>query len=778
MKIEFIDVQNYRKLKSSRIHLGDDETLFVGANNSGKTSAIDALIIFLDQRAKGGVDGEAVSQKRFYTNDFTLSNWTALNQFSEVWLDPESIEGKTLFEWQPYCPSLDIWLKVDVSEIHRVSHLVPTLKWRGGLLGVRLIYQPKSMENLMADFLAEYNSAKEAVESLPDPEEGQTQTKKLKLWPRDLREYLDKKLGSYFEVKAYLLDPESVEEDKEPQRLQENHLALKTYPFKDLFKVDVIEAQRGFSDPYSNSNLKGESGSLSSQLNQYYTRHLNPSDHPGKEDVEALAAIDQAKNTYDDRLNEAFNDSLDELKGLGYPGFNDPEILLSSNLAPVENLAHNASVIFDVQKPEPDKDKSLALPESYNGLGYKNLIYMIFKLIGFRDNWMRKGKAEKRRAEEDVAKEPLHLVLIEEPEAHLHAQVQQVFIRKAFEVLRKDVPQTYNTQMVVSSHSSYIAQEVGFEKLRYFKRHPSTDFNKAPSAEVVGLSDIFGAPDKRTSDVDDTAKFVTRYLKTTHCDLFFANGVILVEGAAERMLLPHFIRHNFDGEQGLNRSYISILEVGGAHAQRLKPLIDTLGLPTLVITDTDASGEKTVKRKGEDVIVKGSVRPARSQGQGSGSNTLRQWFKFDVTSLDDVLDKKFEEKVLDNARAAYQYDVEVEYNGKLTEKAIPYTFEDALALSNISMLKVLEKPTGMMRKMKSACEEPTLDECTESMYEALENSGKAKMALDIIFDIDPKELKIPLYINEGLEWLQEELKNSSRDFVIESSVADGEAIDE
>lgn len=777
MKIEFIDVQNYRKLKSTRINFSDDETLFVGANNSGKTSAIDALIIFLDQRAKAGEAEEAGSQRRFYTTDFTLSNWTALNRFAECWMDLASLEGTTLYEWQPYCPAMDIWLKVDVSEIHRVSHLVPTLKWRGGLLGVRLIFQPKSMEDLMSDFLAEYNSAKEAVGALSGLKGVQAPAKKLELWPRDLREFLDKKLGSYFEVKAYLLDPESVKENSDPQRLPANHLALKTYPFKDLFKVDVIEAQRGFSDPYSNNNSTGE-GSLSSQLNQYYTRHLNPSDYPEKEDVEALAAIDQAKNTFDNRLNEAFNDALDELKGLGYPGFNDPDILLSSNLDPVENLAHNASVIFDVQKPEPDKDKLLALPESYNGLGYKNLIYMIFKLIGFRDNWMRKGKAEKRRAEEDTAKEPLHLVLIEEPEAHLHAQVQQVFIRKAFEVLRKDVPQTYNTQMVVSSHSGYIAHEVGFEKLRYFKRHPSTDFNKAPSAEVVGLADVFGAPDKRTSDIEDTAKFVTRYLKTTHCDLFFANGVILVEGAAERMLLPHFIRHNFDGKQGLNRSYISILEVGGAHAQRLKPLIDTLDLPTLVITDTDASGKKTIKRKGKDVIVNGSVRPVRGQGQSSGSNTLRQWFEFDVASLDGVLDKDFEEKVLGNARAAYQYDIEVEYNGGVIEKTIPYTFEDALVLSNISMLKKLEKPTGMMRKMKDASEEPTLDECTESMYEALDNSGKAKLALDVIFDIDPKELKVPLYINEGLEWLQDELKNSSRDFVIEPSVVDGAATDE
>ncbi|MGI3016734.1 AAA family ATPase [Shewanella algae] len=768
MKIEFIDIQNYRKLKSTRIYLSDNETLFVGANNSGKTSAIDALIIFLDQRVKGVESDDVSGKRRIYTTDFTLSNWTPLNHFAETWLTTENIQGNTLSEWQPHCPSLDIWLKVDISEIHRVSHLVPTLKWRGGLLGVRLIYQPKSVENLMQDFLQEYNAAKLATAELPEKENA----KKLELWPRDLREFLDKKLVSYFEVKAYLLDPTNIEESPIPQTLPENHLPLKSYPFKDLFKVDVIEAQRGFSDPHSNSHLKGQN-SLSSQLNQYYIRHLNPSDYPEKEDVEALDAIDKAKNVFDERLNNAFCDALGELKGLGYPGFNDPDILLSSNTDPVENLAHDATVIFDVQRAEPDQLKLLALPESYNGLGYKNLIYMIFKLISFRDDWMRKGKAEKRRTEKDIAKEPLHLVLIEEPEAHLHAQVQQVFIRKAFEVLKKNVPDDYNTQMVVSSHSSYIAHEVGFEKLRYFKRHPASELHEAPRAEVVGLSDVFGSPSKRTDDIEDTAKFVTRYLKTTHCDLFFANGVILVEGAAERMLLPHFIRHKFDGQFGLNRSYISILEVGGAHAQRLKPLIDALGLPTLVITDTDATGKKTVKKKNKELIVDGAVRPQRNQKQSSGSNTLKQWFKFDTTSLDDVLDKNLESKVLENARVAYQYDIDVKYDGVTNEKAVPYTFEDALALTNISLIRELEKPTGMMKKMKDACEEPTLDECTEAMYEALDNNEKSQMALDVIFDIDPEKLQIPLYIREGLEWLEKELHQASKDFLTSPPLTEG-----
>lgn len=54
---------------------------------------------------------------------------------------------------------------------------------------------------------------------------------------------------------------------------------------------------------------------------------------------------------------------------------------------------------------------------------------MVFNLIRFRDEWMRVGKAAKKQSDDDTIIEPLHIVLIEEPEAHLHAQVQQVFIK-------------------------------------------------------------------------------------------------------------------------------------------------------------------------------------------------------------------------------------------------------------------------------------------------------------------------------------------------------------
>ncbi|EGQ7782459.1 AAA family ATPase [Vibrio parahaemolyticus] len=728
MKINFVQIQNFRKLKNCRVKLSGNETLLVGANNSGKTSATDALICFLDKLRKITV------------TDFTLSNWSVLNQYAESWLstDPKELKGQDISDWIPYCPSLDVWLDAGVEDVHRVAHLIPTLKWKGEPLGIRLTYEPKDIEKLRENFLQDFK----AIDDL------RTDETKLSFWPRDLKDYLNRKLSDSFVIRAYILDPKKI---STTQDLPKDATPLEKDPFKGLFKVDTIEAQRGFTDP--NSEQVNAGSTLSSQLHEYYIRHLNPTDLPDEEDLPALKAIEEAQAEFDKKLDKSFKGALGEIQALGYPGFSDPDIKLSSRVNPIDGLEHDAAVIFDIQKQGFD-NHTYSLPEQYNGLGYKNLIHIVFKLITFRDRWQRIGKAQKRRTEDDVAIEPIHLVLVEEPEAHLHAQVQQVFIRKAYEVLRKGISKQFTTQMVLSTHSSYIAHEAGFEKLRYFKRKAAVSISDVPEAEVVDLSSVFGSGKKKATEdeqVLNTQKFVSRYLKTTHCDLFFANGIILVEGAAERMLLPHFINYNYPE---LRSSYLSILEVGGAHAQRLKPLIDTLALPTLVITDTDAKGLDGKK-----------VQPERNNDYKYGSDTLREWFELKDLSLDDVLDLSNDKKVKGNVRAAYQYGFMVKYHTDAEEEeAIPYTFEDAIALSNIQLFRDLTSSTGMVKKMHEATMKDSLEECAATLYRALDGE-KAKMALDLLYDVDPKKLKVPTYIDEGLQWLEKELSNTYQEFV-------------
>ena len=718
MNIERFAIRNFRKLKHTSVELTNKSTIFVGANNSGKTSAMDALIKFLSKDPS----------KKITTNDITLCNWSAINRLGRVWAESEENELE-VDVWRSNLPSLDIWINVNLSEIHRVSHLIPTLDWAGGNLGVRMQLEPKdekTLTKLYTDFRQAIKAARDTVSSAKEANDST-----FSLWPKSMREFLDKNLHEYFAIRCFLLDPAS------PDQLPANQLALENRPFDGLFRIHVINAQRGFSD---NSSDEPNRHKLAEQLRNYYDAHLNPNDLPEVQDVEALRAIHTAQTTFDSKLKQSFTPALEDLSEMNYPGFNNPDIILTSQLNPVETLTHKSGIQFRVPHNEGAnlEPELMRLPENYNGLGYQNLISMLFQLVRFRDEWKRVGKAGKT---ESII-EPLQLVLIEEPEAHLHAQAQQVFIKKAYEILRKGIPVELTTQLVVSTHSSHIAYETSFTSLRYFKRTTLNPDLPVPCAEVVNLSTVFG-------DDVDTRKFATRYLKTTHCDLFFADAAILVEGEAERMLIPHFIQQKYSY---LQRSYTTVLGIGGSHAHRLKPLIEALGLLTLIITDLDSiEEEKSTK-----------VAPAREKKYRTGNDTLKSWHPR-KSDQDELLDLPFDEKVTENGqiRVAYQYPFKINFNGEEKE-AIPYTFEDALTLSNMELFKQYldnnpESTTGMLKRMCAAAGMDNFDKATEEMFEALKGV-KAKMALDVLFNFDPEKLNIPHYIDEGLSWLESQFQ--------------------
>ena len=182
MKIDFLHIQNFRKLKNCRINVSERETLLVGANNSGKTSAMDALILFLTKN------------RSFDLKDFTLSNWSAINKIGNNWLKEKDVEKLDLTSkpWESEIPTLDIWLQVENTELQHVSHIIPSLDWKGGLLGVRLRFEPIDIESLYSEFVKSIENAKEIYDS----KKGNSAT--FNLWPKNLRDFLDKKLSSYF----------------------------------------------------------------------------------------------------------------------------------------------------------------------------------------------------------------------------------------------------------------------------------------------------------------------------------------------------------------------------------------------------------------------------------------------------------------------------------------------------------------------------------------------------------------------------------------------------
>ncbi len=738
INIDFVEIQNFRRLKSTRIDFAHDTTIFVGSNNSGKTSAMTALRYFL------------VSPSQLALCDVAMSNWPSIDALGNAW--KSNTNGEVQGQLDALLPILDIWLYVPIDEIRYVSHILPSLDWSGGRLGIRLHYRAKNIAKLMA----EYRAARSASDKVSGLHTADGEKVSLEIWPKSLIEFLDRRFATHIAPASFILDPDAYkcpsDSVAKPQILPPNAEPLEGNPIQHLIKINEIAAQRDFADAGRRMPRYGEQSQASAAhrhfrkplaelMSSYYNRHLDPEKIPSEKDYDALKAIQSAERSFNESLEKKFEDPFNELDKVGYPGSKNPKLIIRTSLRETDGLKHGTALQHELSKSPEDGSTPMRLPEDYAGLGFQNLIAMSFLLMGFRDDWMRAGKAFENTISMTSDKiQPLHLVLVEEPEVHLHPQAQQVFTNQAYGLLRYheklgDDP-TFRTQLIVSTHSGHVAHEVGFENLRYFRRDTSDIHSSVPTSTVANLSSVFGSE-------DETKRFVSRYLKVTHCELFFADAVIFVEGPSERILVPYFIQREF---KNLAQRYISLLDVGGSHAHRFRPLIDVLRIATLIITDLDAVTSNDKK----------AVRPLKGEAQQTANPVLKKWFP-QLKSIDKLVDLDEE----GHESKDKEYPLYVAYQKPMQCTAavslIPRTFEDAMiiqnaeALKNISGSRISEHIRCILKDSNKPSE--ILEKLSNPKFAAF----KAAFALDCLMFAGSESLTTPEYIALGLEWLQQVL---------------------
>lgn len=769
MKIKFVEIQNFRKLKSTHIDFDDETTIFVGANNSGKTSAIVALDYFFS------------SPKSLSLRDITIDNLRGIDELGESW--GSTTQNDVQLDEQSLCnllPKMDVWLDVPIEQIHQVAHILPTLDWKGGLLGVRLQYLPENINTLKSIYLEERKRVREAVLKLKTlkekAQEKDLQKMKdsfmLKLWPKSLSDFLKKRLPSDIKLSAFPLDPEKVKKPRHSvvrlQTLTKDAIPFAGNPLIELIKVNQTGAQRGLADTgyYTNHSKdaeiseaagSGRKNKLSGQLRAYYDRHLNPKALPTGADLEAIVSIQTAEISFDKSLKRGFEKPFRELENLGYPGITNPKIDISTDIRVKDSLNHGSAVQYNVGGED---ETSMLLPEDYAGLGFQNLISMVFDLMSYRDGWMQVGS---KVALSEIRKkiEPIHLVLVEEPEAHLHAQVQQVFVRNAFSLLRNHDDlrgnKTFHTQLVISTHSSHVAYEADFSCLRYFKRLHQKSRQNIPKTIVVNLSHLFNSP-------GEEQRFVAKYLKATHCDLFFADAAIFIEGQAEKLLLPEFIKSYY---HKLHRRYYSLIEVGGSHAHKFKKVIEALGIATLIIADLDSVIPIETKDKNNKVVTKNkAVAPAINAGQLTANSVLKEWHP-KLSKVDSLLSLDDKGHATQSCRGALYVAFQKEAGrAEDSQKLIPRTFEDALIFENPTALKEIEGigTTAKVRKLVTEVKDD--EELTSEIFSLVQKAKKGDFAFDCLMlkkDKSSSELKPPQYIAAGLRWLEQYLDENPQD---------------
>ena len=722
MKIQSVHIRNYRKLKNCHIDFGEEETVLVGANNSGKTSAISAIAWFLK------------NTDRFTLKEFTATNWASINEFGEKWLEHDSVDEALLssHKWDDIVPSMDVWIKVEDGEQYRVNHLIPSLSsWDGKIVGVRGQYEPKDVKKLYTV----YKEAKIKAKALEGTEEWKNAGSP-DLYPKNLCDFLGKGLNlrEYFDVKYYIIDP-ALDPDDEDEVQKTPDEEIGNNPLDGLIKVDTILASRDFSDPEGQTD--SDIDTLSKQFQQYYKNSGQKDEELTCEGLKLLGGIATANKTYDEKLKKTFEVPVGELRNINYPGFQNPEIKIQSKIQIEESIKHDSAVQFAIQGME-----EFVLPEKYNGLGYRNLISIYLKLIDFREKWLNELSEGKNI-------EPIHIVFVEEPEAHLHAQAQQVFVKKAFEALcnNKLIEENpwLSTQLVLSTHSNHVVNALDLNSMRYFRRVIDDGGNKIPVSKVVNLSSTFG------KDEEETKQFVTRYIRLTHCDIFFSDAVILVEGPAEKILVPSFL-----AKAGLESYYISVIEMNGRHAHSFRKLIEKIGIATLIITDIDAIETKI----GEDGKERHpSVITAKGKGYKTGNPSIKNWL-IGKEKIDDLLVMDEKDKMAENVKIAFQTPINVKWD-KDKENLVeicPYTFEDALIFTNLELFRQELRKMGAVTTILNLMKKSTsANDLQEKIFKKLESKGgfkKADFAISLLYKDNFTNLEAPVYIKEGLSWMK------------------------
>jgi predicted ATP-dependent endonuclease of OLD family len=726
MKITSFALKNYRRLVDVTLVLDDRTTVLVGANNSGKTSCIGALHTFLK------------SPENLKVRDISKRNWKEINKIGTC-IDqkfPSTDEIQKLSDdLSGLFPSLDIEITASATEAYKVRDILPDLEWRGGALFVRIVYEAIDIAKLIRVFA--------------DTRGVVSKHTGVSLWPKDLCDFLEKgrNLNKFFKQKHYILskivDSSAEAENKNAKPLVKELLQpIKSDSLKKLVRVDVISEQRGLGAE-DNSEQKGpysEKQRLNKLLRDYYDSILNPDDFPEDIDLAVLAQQQSLENAFTNRLNEQFNNPFEELKNMGYPGIGgNPAVEIAARISGTDALQKSSSVRYRFDKTDEE-----FLPESYLGLGYQNLIYLTFRLLEFRDKWMRVGKSAVSEDKTVSNIEPIHLVLVEEPEVNLHAQVQRVFVSKAYSTLRnhpdlydanttKDKPE-YQTQLVISTHSTHIVNDIDFKDLRYFRRNNANASIGMDHTSIANMSELFSKP-------KEELLFVKKHLKLTHCDIFFADGVIFVEGQAERLLVPEFISKDFPD---LLSRYISLIEVSGAHTHKYRELVDKLGVTTLVLTDLDS-----VDSKGE------SCYPEKGKDLKTNNDTLMGWHPKKET-LDELVALPKVEHAVSNQDA--QLYVAYQKPTKISEKEVlSRTFEDSLILTNFD-----DTYFQNIKKIAAAkvAHENGNKPLSESLFDYVKSLKKGKFAFDCLLYLSEHETNrfiTPEYMSDGFKWLEAQL---------------------
>ncbi len=649
MYLSKIKIKNYRLLIDAELDVDKKTTLIVGRNNTAKTSCIDCIKSVLYGNGFSYDDYPVAKREEFYK---------CLSQFMEHKITYDELcEKLSLISIEFY---VDYSLDAPEANLGALSPFIIDVEEDVSSVIIRVEYQLKTDEESLRNLLNPGFYIDDVFS--PNSEE--------------VRNFCISNFKRIFSLTILAINPKN---KLDVQVKSQKELS-------DLFPLYSIPAERvlGEDGIQNNSSL----GEIIASLFTAKEEDLAPN---VVEEVKNLRKIIEETNkevqkNSDILLGSIINKSI----GFGYPNGEELQLAVNTQLNIDDQIKSQTELAYKMDGANE------SLPSSYNGLGYKNLIKIEFMLADI---------AQKIELNSENC---IPLLFIEEPESHMHPQMQHLFADYIENFLSKIT--NIQIQTFLTSHSAHIANTIEFSKIRYAQ--------KTSNGVVYKNLDYFSKENPKHLD------FIKKYLTLSRCDLFFADKVIFVEGASERLLLPNMIdkcdkNGLFDSQKyKLPAQYYALIEIGGAYAYKFIPFINFLGIPCLILTDIDSMKDGRTK----SVVSKGDI---------SSNVTIKWWVRklknlpeedTQKISLSEIIALTSEQKTQGKCHLEFQTE-ENNWCGRSLEEAIKNVNRDIYGLSDVAT----EVDLGF------------------------DGKSKTDFALNLI--CDNSNYEIPKYIKDGLVWL-------------------------
>lgn len=380
--------------------------------------------------------------------------------------------------------------------------------------------------------------------------------------------------------------------------------------------------------------------------------------------------------------------------------------------------------------------------EGTQGLGYSNMVFMHLQLQKYM-----------KELEDDEQKKKVNFFVIEEPEAHMHPQMQREFVRYLLGTYKNK-----KMQGIVTTHASEVVRIADLSAIRVIRRTKEI-FEKRICDLQLFLRSLSS---QKKVDIENEYNIL---FQINFADIIFADKIIMFEGDTERMYLKRLLQKA--DYQILGQQYIAFVQVGGAYTHWYKELIDFLEIKTLILTDIDyEKDKKSIGEIKESYTTNGGLKDYYCYQKRKAKDDI----KLQVKDLYEWQNKG-ENKIGKHIMISFQGEKDGctrTLEEAMLAKFYGISIEDRFSKSKWEQNK---KESGLQFKIprmdnKKAEEEVKETELLEEKLEtATEMLGLREIVkatssykTDFMYSVLLKEKEtdvLPIYIEEGLKWLME-----------------------